>query len=208
VGCKVFWFIWLEIANRVRASLREPCEVRNQQQLPHVSWYVLGMASSTAARRGRRSLSAAGDSPQIRVRVPVRLRELAEERARREKTTVSEIVRDALEQALRPRRREERVQLELHRALLANLITDPERVRALAQRNLAKSRTLVRGDQARGWLDEWRRLLDGPPEQLIDVLLAESEHAIDLRQVSPFVGALGDAERLTAIQRANSHATR
>lgn len=153
-------------------------------------------------------MSGAGESPQIRVRVPSRLRDLAEDRARRENITVSEIVREALERALRPRRREERVQLELHRTLLGKLISDYQGVRALAMRNLTKSRTVVRGDQALGWLDEWQALLDGPPGQLVDVLLGNDEHSMDLRQVSPFAGALSDDERLTAINRAGSHAAR
>jgi hypothetical protein len=143
---------------------------------------------------------------QIRVRVPSHLRELAEDRARRENTTVSEIARDALERALRPQRRDGRVQLELHRALLGKLISDSDGVRALAVRNLAKSRKVVRGDQALGWLNEWQALLDGPPGPLVDVLLGSDEHSVDLRQVSPFAGALSDDERLTAINRAGNHA--
>ena len=154
-------------------------------------------------------MSGEGDSPQIRVRVPSHLRELAEARARRERTTVSEVAREALERELRPQRREVRVQLELHRALLGKLISDQGRIRRLAHRNITKSRSLVRGDQARGWLDEWEALLDGRPERLVDVFLGEDEHSIDLRQVSPFAGALSDEERLAAIQRANTaHAAR
>jgi hypothetical protein len=153
-------------------------------------------------------MSERGDSPQIRVRVPSRLRDLAEDRARHEDTTVSEIAREALEVALRPQRREERVQLELHRALLGKLISGYEGVRALAMRNLAKSRAVARGDQAVGWLDEWQALLDGPPEQLVDVFLGGDEHSVDLRQVSPFAGALSDEERLAAIRRAGNHAAR
>jgi hypothetical protein len=164
--------------------------------------------SSGTARRGRHSLSGTGDSPQIRVRVPAHLRDLAEARARREHTTVSEIAREALERALRPQRREERVQVELHRALLGKLITDVDRMRKVAHRNLAKSRSVVRGEQARGWLDEWDALVDGPPERLVEVFLGEDEHSIDLRQVSPFAGALSDKERLTAIRRAGGHAAR
>jgi hypothetical protein len=161
-----------------------------------------------AVRRGRRSMSERGDSPQIRVRVPSWLRALAEDRASRQNTTVSVIARQALEVALAPQRREERVQLELHRALLGKLIRDHEGVRALAVGNLAKSRAVVRGDQAAGWLDEWQALLDGPPEQLVDVLLGEDEHSVDLRQVSPFAGALSTEERLAAIARAGTHAAR
>ena len=62
--------------------------------------------------------------------------------------------------------------------------------------------------QAVGWLDEWQALLDGPPEQLVDVFLGGDEHSVDLRQVSPFAGALSDEERLAAIRRAGNHAAR
>jgi hypothetical protein len=183
------------------------------------SWYVnamsgsiitreRGAAAGIAVRRGRRSMSGSGDSPQIRVRVPAQLRDRAEARARREQTTVSEIAREALERALRSHRREERVQLELHRALLSKLISDFDGMRRLAHRNIAKSRRLVRGDQAQRWLDEWAALVDGPPQRLVEVFLGEDEHSIDLRQMSPFAGALSEEERLAAIRRARSDATR
>jgi hypothetical protein len=153
-------------------------------------------------------MSGSGDSPQIRVRVPSQLRDRAEARARRERTTFSEIAREALEHALRPQRREERVQLELHRALLGKLISDVDGMRSLARRNIAESRKLVRGDQAHAWLDEWAALVDGPPQLLVEVFLGNDEHSIDLRQVSPFAGSLSEKERLAAIRRARSDATR
>jgi hypothetical protein len=180
-----------------------------------ISWYVIGVSlleieggrpRQQVGRRGRRSLSGAGDSPQIRVRVPAHLRDLAQARADRQGTTVSEFARGALERALRPRRREELVQFELHRALLGKLIGDFDGVRKIARRNLARSRSTVRGDQARAWLDEWSDLLDGPPERLVDVLLGADEHSIDLRQVSPFAGVLSEEERLAAIRRAGADA--
>jgi hypothetical protein len=87
-------------------------------------------------------------------------------------------------------------------------MSDYDGVRALAIRNLTKSRKVVRGDQALRWLEDWRALLDGPPGPLIEVLLGHDEHSIDLRQVSPFAGALSDSERLAAIDRAGSHAAR
>lgn len=167
-----------------------------------------GATASAVVRRGRRSMSGSGDSPQIRVRVPAQLRDRAEARARREQTTVSEIAREALQRALGPQRREERVQLELHRALLSKLISDFEGMRRLAHRNIAKSRRVVRGYQAQGWLDEWAALVDGPPQRLVEVFLGEDEHSIDLRQVSPFTGALSEEERLEAIRRARSDAPR
>lgn len=66
----------------------------------------------------------------------------------------------------------------------------------------------MRGDLAQQWLDEWEALLDGPPERLVHVFLGEDEHSIDLRQVSPFAGALDESERLAAIARANADASR
>lgn len=98
------------------------------------------------------------------------------------------------------------MQLELHRALLGKLIRDYEGVRALALHNLNRARIVVRGDQALGWLDEWRELLEGPAEQLVDVLLGDDEHSVDLRQVGPFAGALTHDERVAAITRAGSRA--
>jgi hypothetical protein len=62
------------------------------------------------------------------------------------------------------------VRLELHKALLAKLI-DLGDVRELAHRNIARSLKTVRGSQAQAWLDEWERLLDAPPSELIDVFL-------------------------------------
>ena len=121
---------------------------------------------------------------------------------------MSEIAREALEQALRPQCREERVQLELHRAMLGKLISDFDGMRTLARRNIATSRQMVRGDQAQGWLDEWATLVDGPPQRLVEVFLGEDEHSIDLRQVSPFAGALSEAERVAAIRQARRDATR
>lgn len=67
-----------------------------------LSWYVFDMGHSTSeaappATRGRRSLSGAGDSPQIRVRVPAELRTKADELAQHENKSISELAREALE---------------------------------------------------------------------------------------------------------------
>jgi hypothetical protein len=166
-------------------------------------------ALTVAPSRGRRSLSGAGDSPQIRVRVPAELRARAEAIADREHKSISELAREALEarveaSAARP---EVLVQIELHKALLAKLIGDLGEVRTRARRNLARSRSVVRGRQAQDWLDEWSRLIDGPPSELVEVFLGEDEHSIDLRQVSPFAGVLSEDERKAAIRRARTHAS-
>jgi plasmid stability protein len=157
--------------------------------------------------RGRRSLSGAGDSPQLRVRLPEDLRRALAERADRDGTSVSDLARHVLTAAVGGQPRpENRVQLELHRALLGKLIGDLGVVRERAHRNIERMRSVARGPQAQGWLDEWSELVDGPPVQLIEVFLGEDEHSIDLRQMSPFAGVLTDAERRAAIRRARADA--
>jgi hypothetical protein len=127
--------------------------------------------------------------------------------------SVSTFAREALQERLRTtaavaQRPEELVQLELHRALLAKLVTAGLRkLRPLALANLARAREVVRGRQAKSWLDEWQDILANSPERLVEVLLGTDEHSIDLRQVSPFAGALSEDERMAAIRRARSRAT-
>jgi hypothetical protein len=179
------------------------------------TWYVIVMTTSvsTAVGRGRPSLSGGGDSPQLRVRVPSELRGRAEAAAARAGISVSSFAREALQERLRTtaavaQRPEERVQLELHRALLAKLVTAGlSEVRPLALANLARAREVVRGRQAKSWLDEWQDILANSPERLVEVLLGTDEHSIDLRQVSPFAGTLSEEERMAAIRRARSRAT-
>ena len=60
----------------------------------------------------------------------------------------------------------------------------------------------VHGSQARGWVEEWSEALDGPTGQLVDLLVRQDEHGIDMRQVSPFAGVLSDEERGSAIRKA------
>lgn len=157
--------------------------------------------------RGRRSLNGVGDSPQLRVRMPDHLRQALADRAERERTSVSDLARQLLTAAVEPQLRpENRVQIELHRALLGKLMGDLGEVRELAHRNIERLRGRAHGTQAQGWLDEWSALVDGPPARLIDVFLGEDEHSIDLRQMSPFAGVLSDTERRAAIRRARSSA--
>jgi transcriptional regulator with XRE-family HTH domain len=100
-------------------------------------------------------------------------------------------------------RREDRVTLELHRVVAHKLVDHPDAVTADAIRHLALLRKRVRGDSAHALVDEWERLLTaGRLGALIDVLLGTDSWAVDMRQVSPFAGALSDDERLAAIGRA------
>lgn len=46
------------------------------------------------------------------------------------------------------------------------------------------------------YADAWRRLLDGPFEELAALLVDESERARDLRQCTPFSGVVDQRTRL------------
>ena len=122
---------------------------------------------------------------------------------------------DALDQdvviSVRPRhspagrlltRREERVGLELHRAIAKKLIDDSAPILGLVPANVERMRSVVRGPTAHGWLDEWTSLATGSLGELIDTMLGTDQRSIDLRQNSPFAGALTQSERIEAIERA------
>jgi transcriptional regulator with XRE-family HTH domain len=99
-------------------------------------------------------------------------------------------------------RREERVGLEIHRSIAKKLIDDPAQVLSVVPRNVERMRGVVRGSVGHGWLDEWLELAHGPIGPLIETMLDTDQHSIDLRQNSPFAGALTQDERVQAIQRA------
>ena len=99
-------------------------------------------------------------------------------------------------------RREERVSLELHRAVARRLRRDGPSVRAKAKANLPKVESKAHGPQAADWVRQWRAALDGPTGELVDLLVRQDEHGVDMRQVSPFAGVLSDDERADAIRRA------
>lgn len=100
-------------------------------------------------------------------------------------------------------RREERTSWYLHRAVASKLRTGArEQILTIARENLAAMRAGVRGPQAHAWVDEWEKALNGPTSDLIALMLRTDTGGIDLRQVSPFAGALSQDERLAAIRRA------
>jgi hypothetical protein len=165
-----------------------------------ISWYVLPVTRTR--KPGRKSLSGAGDSPQIRVRVSPSAKTGLAEIAACDGVAVSDVVRRAVEREIqthRPRRPEEWVQLELHRRIIPKLLEDREGVRASARQNLLSMRQRRQSPTSRGWIEQWDCLLDGPLENLLAVLLSTDERGVDLRQMSPFAGALSDAERREAI---------
>ncbi|GLI26473.1 hypothetical protein ARHIZOSPH14_07150 [Agromyces rhizosphaerae] len=99
-------------------------------------------------------------------------------------------------------RREDRVAYELHRAVAKRLLDDRDAVMANVPRQVGRMRERVHGGASR-LLDEWLELAEAPLGRLVETMLGEDQHAIDLRQLSPFMGVLTEAERLAAIQRAS-----
>jgi len=104
----------------------------------------------------------------------------------------------------RPVPREELVALNLHHALAEKLRHVPAATLSVVPGNLERMRAAVHGNRAHGWLDEWAELVRRPIPELIDAMLAPTPHGNDLRQNSPFAGALSQDERLEAIQRSNT----
>jgi biopolymer transport protein ExbB/TolQ len=102
--------------------------------------------------------------------------------------------------------RDQRRSLWLAYAVAARIVTDPNAAVASARTNLERMRTAARG-QARKWLDEWERLLDGPIEDLLDNLTSRSPKGRELRQNSPFAGLLDGEERAEVLAAWRRHTT-
>jgi transcriptional regulator with XRE-family HTH domain len=101
-------------------------------------------------------------------------------------------------------RREDRVTLELHRAVAAKLVWKSSDVMSVVDANLEQLRTRVRGTSALADIAEWERLANGKRiGALIDRMLGSDSRSISMRQTSPFMGVLSNDERLAAIARAS-----
>ena len=100
--------------------------------------------------------------------------------------------------------REAAVSVALGRATAAELLRDPPRVLRGARRRVDRmlaSPDLTRG--ARRGLIEWARLLDGPLEDVVAVLIDPSERGYELRQITPFTGVIDDDVRLRVVRQAS-----
>lgn len=88
--------------------------------------------------------------------------------------------------------------LRLHQAIAARLQADPGPVLQKAKDTLE-----ARCDRLNEsyYVREWERLLNGPREKLLAVLVEESEYATALRHATPFTGIV-PARETWAIQRA------
>lgn len=93
-----------------------------------------------------------------------------------------------------PLTREDRRSLYLHAVISARIAAEPEATIAHARRNL-KTMTAATQGGAMPLLREWRQILNGGVNRVLEVLADPSEHARDLRQVTPFAGVLTTEER-------------
>jgi hypothetical protein len=86
--------------------------------------------------------------------------------------------------------------LEMHRAIARKIRRAPELIKRgdqTLQRWLAQSQESERAQDA---LLEWKRLLETSSlDEVIEFISSDSQEAARMRQSSPFVGILTDAER-------------
>ena len=92
--------------------------------------------------------------------------------------------------------RDQERSLWLHRAVLGELVNNPEDVLARVGGNLQRLRAqhLGRGMTAR-WLDQWQKVLDAGVDAVADVLTSQGPAALELRQSSPFAGVISQEVR-------------
>ncbi|XAS68557.1 hypothetical protein V3C33_04420 [Micrococcaceae bacterium Sec5.7] len=105
-------------------------------------------------------------------------------------------------------RREERIPYELHVQLGLKLHEDDAAVRRIGREGIARMRRTPRSAIALEWISRWEQLLAAPVHVIESAMLEDTPFATELRQMSPFAGALSDDERVIAIRKASGLAPR
>jgi len=93
---------------------------------------------------------------------------------------------------LRGHARIDRRSLALHRAIAKKLRDNPALL-DIPRENL--DRWSATNGRSQPYWDAWRKLIDGPFEDLLKTLVEDSERMTALRQATPFAGVLTPAER-------------
>jgi transcriptional regulator with XRE-family HTH domain len=95
----------------------------------------------------------------------------------------------------------ERRTLELHKVVAEKLRSDPQSVikRAKSRIGIMRSRDLE--GRSAIYVNTWDRLLSGPIAELEAAMISTDQASRDLRQSSPFGGAVSDEERLEVLKR-------
>jgi DNA binding domain, excisionase family len=84
-------------------------------------------------------------------------------------------------------------------AIAGKLVADPLGVSNKARRNLARLEGVHSGGASSRWLTEWKKLLDGSVDRVLEALTSRTPRARELRQNSPFAGVLTEPERRRAL---------
>jgi hypothetical protein len=92
----------------------------------------------------------------------------------------------------------DRRSLALHQAVAKKLRAHPELI-GIARENL--NRWYEGAGRSRPYIDEWRRILELPLEEVLSLMEQDGERMTALRQSSPFAGILEPAERWAVYAR-------
>lgn len=84
-------------------------------------------------------------------------------------------------------------------AVAGQIVENPEPILAEAQRNVERMKEQHIGQPLR-WVLEWERLLKGPVEVLLRELVSPSPRSRELRQNTPFAGALDEHARTRVLE--------
>ncbi len=102
--------------------------------------------------------------------------------------------------------REEEKSLRLHQALLTPMLAEPDVVLSKAHDNLDRWTSMHRPDgMTSRYFDEWKRVLAGGLDAIVDVVNSPSQEARELRQNSPFAGVLPDETRRRVLRTFKDH---
>jgi excisionase family DNA binding protein len=102
---------------------------------------------------------------------------------------------EALRTRTRRLTRDQQRSLWLSHAVAGHLVRNPRDVLNKARRNLERTMAGSARGSAAVWLKQWRTLLDGSIEDVLEALTSRSPRSRELRQNSPFAGVLTDNER-------------
>jgi excisionase family DNA binding protein len=92
--------------------------------------------------------------------------------------------------------REQERSLWLHRAVVGRLVEQPDKTLELARQNvISLLEPQARSGMTTHWLQQWLRILDSGVDEVAEVLTSRSPLALELRQNSPFAGALPQETR-------------
>jgi hypothetical protein len=101
--------------------------------------------------------------------------------------------------------RDQERSLWLHRAVAGRLVTDPRAVLAKARANIEKLTGIHAGTLAGHYIERWRTLLEEGTDVVLHALTSTAPEAVELRQNSPFAGALPEEDRQVCLRNFRDH---